>query len=286
VTGRSHSHPALRDAYAPTNPENCLAEWTAAPYTEATIMQIHSLALAVFTAVLAIPSIVRADIAPTPLKRGDRIVFFGDSITAAAVKPGGFITLIHDSINAAKPNLGIETIGAGVSGNKVANLKARLEKDVISKKPTIVFIYIGINDVWHWKKNKEGVLAGGTTKEDFESGLKDIIRQIKKAGARVILCTATVIGEKHDGSNERDEMLDEYCDISRKVAKETKSQLVDLRKAFLDHLRVNNPDNLPKGILTGDSVHLNAAGNQLVAQEMCAALGVKLADQPAAPAAK
>lgn len=245
-------------------------------------MQIHSFAIAVFAAILAIPSMVRAEVAPTPLKQGDRIVFFGDSITAGAVKPGGFITLIRGSIDATHPDLGIETIGAGVSGNKVPNLQARLEKDVISKKPTIVFIYIGINDVWHWKKNKEGVLSGGTTKEAFESGLKDIIAKINKADARVILCTASVIGEKHDGSNERDAMLDEYCDISRKVAKETKSQMVDLRKAFMDHLRANNPDNLPKGILTGDSVHLNAAGNKLVAEEMCRALGINLVDQPAA----
>lgn len=246
------------------------------------MMKIQSLAIAVFTAVLAFPSMARAETAPVPIKKGDRIVFLGDSITAGAVKPNGYISLIRASLDASHPDLGIETIGAGVSGNKVPNLQKRLEKDVIARKPTIVFIYIGINDVWHWKKNKEGVLAGGTTKEVFESGLKDIIAQINKAGARVILCTASVIGEKHDGSNERDAMLDEYCDISRKVAKETKSQLVDLRKAFMDHLRANNPDNLPKGILTGDGVHLNPAGNKLVAQEMCAALGIKLVEQPAA----
>jgi isoamyl acetate esterase len=259
---------------------------SAARYTETTIMQIHSFAIAVFTAIVSIPSMVLAEVAPTPLKQGDRIVFFGDSITAGAVKPGGYISLIRGSIDAAHSDLGIETIGAGVSGNKVPNLQKRLEKDVIARKPTIVFIYIGINDVWHWKKNKEGVLAGGTAKEDFESGLKDIIAQINKAGARVILCTASVIGEKHDGSNERDEMLDEYSDISRKVAEKTKSQMVDLRKAFMDHLKANNPDNLPKGILTGDGVHLNAAGNKLVASEMCGALGIKLVEPPAAPAAK
>jgi lysophospholipase L1-like esterase len=151
---------------------------------------------------------------------------------------------------------------------------------VLSKKPTIVFIYIGINDVWHWKKNKEGVLSGGTTPEVFESGLKDIIAKINAVGARVILCTATVINEKSDGSNERDAMLDEYCAISRKVATETKSQMVDLRKAFIDHLKTANPDNLPKGILTGDGVHLNPAGNRLVATEMGKAIGLKIAEAP------
>ena len=221
-------------------------------------------------------SLAHAEITSTPLKKGDRIVFFGDSITAAAVKPGGYITLINESIATTHPDLGIETFGAGVSGNKVPALQVRLEKDVLSKKPTIVFIYIGINDVWHWKKNKEGVMAGGTTPENFESGLKEIIATINEAGARVILCTATVIGEKNDGTNERDPMLEQYCEISRKVATDTNSQMVDLRKAFMDHLKANNPDNLPKGILTGDSVHLNPVGNRLVAIEMSKALGLKI----------
>ncbi len=236
-------------------------------------MKIRLLAI---TALCAFSSAAQAETAATPLKKDDRIVFFGDSITAGGVKPGGYVTLIKEAIAANHPDLGIEIIGAGVSGNKVPNLQKRLEKDVLSKKPTIVFIYIGINDVWHWKKNKEGVMAGGTTAQDFEAGLKDIIAQINAAGARVILCTATVIGEKHDGTNERDAMLEEYCAISRKVAIDTKSQMVDLRKAFMDHLKANNPENLAKGILTGDSVHLNPAGNLLVAQEMGKALGLKI----------
>jgi len=246
--------------------------------------------LAVVTAatmLLSINTIVSAADEPKApaLKKADRIVFLGDSITAGATKPQGFITLIKHSIETAHKDLGIETIGAGVSGNKVPNLQARLQKDVLDKKPTIVFIYIGINDVWHWKKNKDGVMGGGTTKENFESGLKDIIGKINAAGARVILCTATVIGEKNDGSNERDKMLDEYCDISRKVAAETKSHMVDLRKAFIDYLKANNKENKPKGVLTGDSVHLNAQGNKLVAEEMLKALDVKFVEPPP-PAAK
>jgi len=37
----------------------------------------------------------------------------------------------------------IEIIGAGVGGNKVPDLQARIEKDVLAKKPTIVVVYIG-----------------------------------------------------------------------------------------------------------------------------------------------
>ncbi|MDP4847644.1 MAG: SGNH/GDSL hydrolase family protein [Akkermansiaceae bacterium] len=210
-----------------------------------------------------------------PLKKDDRIVFLGDSITAGGVKPGGYVTLTSEAIKEEYPDLGIEVIGAGVSGNKVPDLQKRLDKAVLKKEPTIVVIYIGINDVWHWT-HPNTVAAGrkGTTKEDFESGLRDIIAQINAVGARVILCTPTVIGEKTDGTNAEDKMLDEYSDISRKVAKETDSQLLDLRKGFMAYLKEHNVKNAEKGILTGDRVHMNEKGNRLLAELMLGALEV------------
>jgi lysophospholipase L1-like esterase len=202
------------------------------------------------------------------LRDGDRVVFLGDSITQGGARPGGYVTLVKEALAKDKATAGVEVIGAGIGGNKVGDLQRRLERDVLSKKPTIVVIYIGINDVWHSERGQ------GTSKEDFESGLKDIIQKIRDGGAKVVLCTASVIGEKHDGTNKMDAMLDEYCDISRKVAGETKVQLLDLRKAFLAHAKSHNSDNKESGILTTDRVHLNAAGNQFVAQQMLTALGV------------
>ena len=101
-----------------------------------------------------------------------------------------------------------------------------------------------------------------------------MIKNINGVGARVILCTPTVIGEKSDGTNPDDQRLDEYADISRKVAKETGSQLLDLRKGFITYLKEHNPKNATKGILTNDSVHMNAAGNQLLAKLVLEALQV------------
>jgi lysophospholipase L1-like esterase len=160
-------------------------------------------------------------------------------------------------------------INKGISGNKVTDLQKRLQKDVLDQKPNVVFIYIGINDVWHWEHNN------GTTKENFEAGLKDIIGKIKGVGARVILCTPSVIGEKIDGSNKQDKMLAEYADISRKVAKDESLELCDLNKAFMDYLKEHNTANKEKDVLTRDRVHLNDAGNELVAHTMLFALGEK-----------
>jgi isoamyl acetate esterase len=202
------------------------------------------------------------------LKKGEKIVFLGDSITQAGVGPKGYVTAIKATLADKHKDLGIEVIGAGISGNKVPDLQKRLEKDVLNKKPTLVVIYIGINDVWHGESNP----ARGTPKDKFEAGLKEIIGKIKDGGARVVLCTPTVIGEKTGGANKLDAQLDEYADISRKVAKDTGATLCDLRKAFADHLKTENKDNKEKGVLTTDRVHLNEAGNKLVAETILATI--------------
>ena len=219
-------------------------------------------------AALCVPSFAPAADEPTPLKKGDKIVFLGDSITAGGVAPKGYVTLIKTALAEKHKDLGIEVVGAGISGNKVPDLQKRLEKDVLAKKPTVVVIYIGINDVWHGDSNP----ANGTSKEKFEAGLKEIIGKIKDGGARVVLCTPTAIGEKKAGANTLDAKLDEYADVSRAVAKATGAQLCDLRKAFADHLAKNNADDKESGILTTDRVHLNDAGNKLVADTILATI--------------
>ena len=221
--------------------------------------------------VLAFVSIAATAADIPPVKKGDKFLFFGDSITAAAGGGKGYITVIKGSLNDKHPDFGLEFINAGISGHRVPDLQARLERDVLSKKPTVVFIYIGINDVWHFTHpNTHG---NGTPKDKYEGGLKDLIAKITATGARVLLCTPTVIGEKTGGANPQDAMLDEYSEISRKVATDTNMQMVDLHKAFQEYLKANNPDNKDKGILTGDGVHLNDKGNKLVADEMLKALG-------------
>ena len=42
--------------------------------------------------------------------------------------------------------------------------------------------------------------------------------------------------------------------------------------AFLNHLAKNNPDDKDRGILTGDRVHLNDAGNKFVADTILATI--------------
>lgn len=197
---------------------------------------------------------------------GERIVFFGDSITEMGAAPGGYVSLVKDSL--ARSSAGtIEVLGAGISGNRVPDLLARIDRDVIARNPTLTVIYIGINDVWHWQSFNKG-----TPKAEYESGLKELITKIQSAGSRLILCTPSVIGEKRAGTNAMDTMLAEYAAISRSVARATGAELCDLQAAFADYLRTHNPQDAESGILTTDGVHLNTAGNRFVAEQMLAAI--------------
>lgn len=200
----------------------------------------------------------------------ERIAFLGDSITEEGNRPGGYVDLIRQRLKNSY-NTPSEVIGAGISGNKVTDLQARLEKDILSKTPNIVVIYIGINDVWHYQLG-----IGGTSAERYEAGLRDILARTSAGGARVVLCTPTVVGEKSDGTNPLDAMLDKYSDITRAVGRSTGTLICDLRKAIIAELKQRNSENKEKGVLTRDGVHLNEAGNRFVAEEILKALNYVL----------
>jgi lysophospholipase L1-like esterase len=192
-----------------------------------------------------------------------RIVFFGDSITQAGVGPTGYITQMTKMITEKGLDGKYELIGAGIGGNKIYDLYLRHEDDVIAKKPQIVIIYIGINDVWHKTSSRTG-----TDADKFERFYNALVKKIQNSGSQVVICTPTVIGEKHDNSNENDGDLNAYSAIIKKIAETNACKLIDLRKAFMDYEVKNNVENKASGILTTDRVHLNEAGNKFLAETM------------------
>jgi len=192
-----------------------------------------------------------------------RVIFFGDSITQAGVQAGGYIVRVDSMCRLEGTGDKYEFIGAGIGGNKVYDLYLRMEDDVLAKNPDVVVIYIGVNDVWH--KSTSGT---GTDADKFEKFYQAIVDKLKEKNIKVILSTPAAIGEKTDFSNPQDGDMNEYSNIIRRIASKNNLALVDLRKAFLDYDLKNNPANKDRGILTTDRVHLNANGNQLVADEM------------------
>jgi lysophospholipase L1-like esterase len=196
-----------------------------------------------------------------------KIVFFGDSITQAAVNKGGYIDVLQNMLQQKGVDQQFELNGAGISGNKVYDLYLRMEADVLDKKPDVVVIWIGVNDVWH--KSSSGT---GTDFDKFGKFYDAVVKKIQKQGAKVIIVTPAAIGEKNDFSNTQDGDLNSYSAWMRKYAATNQLGLVDLRKIFHEYSVANNPNNDAKGILTTDGVHLNEKGNALVAEEMWKAI--------------
>ena len=196
-----------------------------------------------------------------------RVIFFGDSITQAGVGPKGYITMMTEMLKTNNQSGQFELMGAGIGGNKVYDLYLRLEDDVLSKKPDVVFIYVGINDVWH-----KSSMGTGTDPDKYVKFYEALIKKMKAQNIRVILCTPTVIGERNDNSNMQDGDLNHYSKLIRDIAAKNKLQLCDLRKYFQEYEVKNNPENKEKEILTTDRVHLNETGNKFLAEKMMEAL--------------
>ncbi len=201
------------------------------------------------------------------IQKKQRIVFFGDSITEAGVKPTGFITKIGDMLKQKGLDNNYELMGAGIGGNKVYDLYLRMEDDVLAKNPDVVVIWVGVNDVWHKRS-----FGTGTDADKFEKFYNAIIKKLQAKNIKVLLCTPAAIGEKTDFSNELDGDLNKYSSIIRNIAKNNNCQLIDLRKLVLDYNLQNNTTNKDRGVLTLDGVHLNDSGNNLVADVMYKAL--------------
>ena len=192
-----------------------------------------------------------------------KVIFFGDSITEQGKALNGYISLINRQIELEDLVKKYQTIGAGISGNRIYDLLFRIENDVLSKSPSITVIYIGINDVWCKLKNGTGLDI-----DRYEKFYRLIIVKLLAANSKIILCTPSVIGEKYDRQNEQDEDLNLYADVVRKLAQEYQLSLCDLREAFVHFLQENNYENVSEGMLTTDGVHLNENGNKLVATRL------------------
>jgi lysophospholipase L1-like esterase len=197
------------------------------------------------------------------LKKGDHIIFFGDSLTELAGKEApkehvkkGYVRIVREQLEKIHKDKDLKVDWVATGGHTVPDLLKRVDKDVIAKKPTIVVIQIGCND------------ARRIPKEKFKADLEELIDKLRKADIQVIQCTLTSVGEKHDGTNKDDPKLEQFAAVERTVAKAKKIPLNDLRKAFVAYWKKNNPDNKSSGILTYDGNHFNQKGHDFVSEQM------------------
>lgn len=227
-----------------------------------------------FASATALPA---ADIA---IKSGQKLAFLGDSITAAGWgNPGGYSKLVIAGF--AANGMKIEGIGAGISGHKSNQMLERLDRDVLGKKPNWMTLSCGVNDVWHGDKGvplddaqaaagKFELRAGEPAKGTYKANITAIVDKAQAAGVKVMILTATVIGEELDNDNNR--KLAPYNNFLRALAKEKKCLLADLNAVFQQQIKAGGAGK-PGRMLTSDGVHMNPDGDQLMAATILRVFG-------------
>jgi len=199
--------------------------------------------------------------AELPVRSGQTIAFLGDSITQAGAGPRGYVSLTISGLEAV--GVKATAIPAGISGHKSNQMLERLERDVLSKKPDWMTLSCGVNDVWHGAK--------GVPLDPYKANITKIVEQCQAAGVRVMILTSTMIGE--DASNPNNQKLADYNEFLRSLAKEKKCLLADLNADMQAALAKAGADK--KGnLLTTDGVHMNPAGNEMMAAGVLKGFGL------------
>lgn len=187
---------------------------------------------------------------------GQTLVCLGDSITQ---NPAGYCSLVAALVAAAYPERGIRVVNAGIGGNKIHDLLARADRDVLAHHPDWVTVNVGINDVWHGL-NTNGV--GGVPLSHYRTGLGMLVEQILEAGARVVLLPPTVIGE--DPASEGNRRLAGYRTAMREIAG-SRGLLVAPTDIDFDIALAAGKQADPDYTLTTDGVHMRPAGDAVMA---------------------
>ncbi len=121
--------------------------------------------------------------APFALRDGDRVVFFGDSITEQRL----YTRFVEQYVLTRFPDRKVTFINAGVGGDKVSGgwtgpIDLRLRRDLFAYDPTVITIMLGMNDGYYRAPDQE-VLA------TFEEGYRQMLQKIaaKAPQARLTL---------------------------------------------------------------------------------------------------
>jgi len=174
------------------------------------------------------------------------IVSLGDSITDGHTYP----LLVQQALREAGKPVPI-WIGAGVGGDVASGMLRRLDDDVLSFKPDLVFLMTGIND-----------MGGGVPLADFERDVAAIAGRVTATGTRLTLLTVTTVGPRAVGLGPK---LVEANDALRRVAMRYGCGVGDV---YAQMLAAGEQD-----LWEEDDCHLNYEGYRLVARAVLDVMG-------------
>ena len=207
-------------------------------------------------------------------KAKQKIVFFGDSITDAdhqlnAYQPlgQGYVRQVHNLLQAGYPELNLEIINRGISGDQITNLLSRYEKDVRQVNPDWLFIYIGINDAWRHLEGKE---EDNDALRAFQNNYRTLIEKIRSTIDVKLRLVSPFLAEK-DRKDPFRQKLSHYQTILDDLGAEFEVTVIHLQRAF-DWAMLSRP----AAFWSADRVHPTDEGHMLIALTLLRACGFRL----------
>jgi len=163
------------------------------------------------------------------------------------------------------PGTPITVLNTGISGNRVTDLEARWQRDVLDLEPDWLSVMIGINDVWRQFDSEPG--AEQVEPEQYELVYRSLLEKTRSQLDGLVLMTPYFLE-----TNREDPMrlkMDAYGAITQKLAVEFDAICVDTQTAFDRYLLYQ-----PTESLCADRVHPNGLGHMILARAFLNALGV------------
>jgi len=226
------------------------------------------------------------------IRPGDRVVFLGDSITAA----GHYVSYVEAHLRLQLRGEPVEVINLGLPSEGCTglsepdhpfprpNVHERLARALEKTKPDVVFACYGMNDGIYYPFSEERFTQ-------YQEGMRQLSRIVKKSGARLILLTPPAFdplplklankllpagSEKYAWFA----IYEGYDDVIKKYAAWLASQqrladlVLDVYTPVVNYtLEKRKLD--PMFVMSPDGVHVNVEGHRVIARGVVEGLGLK-----------
>jgi len=212
------------------------------------------------------------------LEGGERVVFFGDSITLQ----GNFIQYLEVYLRTRFPSARFELINHGISADTISGDRdpgrdwpqahPRFERDVMAWKPDLVLSFFGMNDGFYQSPSEEHRAA-------FERGMQRLIDRVaRQTDAELVILTPPPFDPYRRRVWDKEALrygstypslryADQLRQFSAWSVAQTSASLavIDVNQALSRHLEERRRDRV-SFYLSPDGIHPDATGHWLIAQ--------------------